>query len=411
MRTKGILKTFAFSVMALMLTPGVHAAEYSLSGFGTVGGAISDNSSVYQRYVDDTGTLMRDSLLGVQLDAKFNDQWGATTQLVIAPRTDDDTGVGPQLKWTFLSYRPTNDWLFRLGRLSLGGLLNQQNMDVKVSYAMARLPAEVYLLSSEYDYDGVSLAKTWSADDYEITLDGSFGVMQRDLRTYANGSKTAHYLPGTISGGALVLTVNDYFDRFKARVGWHRTEGDPDTPAIGSYTFAPLGNNLYTLGLPNSITKLRADTFFLGARFPLGAFMVSSECTAVMPDDIDTAPPYISAYVSVSRQWGNWTPYLTHARIWSTDMDSWRKVRGATPVPQIGITQTVLDDAASSILLSDQNSWMLGVSYAFTPQQKLKAEVMRTHIGERSGLFDGDLAHEDVMIYSLSYNFAFNFPF
>ncbi|MBV5319019.1 MAG: hypothetical protein JZU50_14575 [Desulfobulbaceae bacterium] len=387
---------------------GVFAAEYAVSGFGTVGGAISDQATVYQRYVDDTGTLMRDSLLGVQLDAKFNDQWGATTQVVIAPRSDDDTGVDPQFKWTFLSYRPTNDWFFRLGRLSLGGLLNQQNMDVGVSYDMARLPAEVYFVSSYYDYDGASIAKTWSTTNYEITLDGSFGVQNSSVRTYDNGSKAAVYIPGKISGGALVLTIND-FDRALVRAGWHMTDLEPDDPGgfASTVNFVPLGNGQYTLGKPEYTSRIRVNSFFLGTRFPLGEFMAAGECIAVIPDNIEPAPPYIGGYVSVSRQLGNWTPYLTHARIWTTEMDTWRKVRGATPVPQFGVAQADIDNAASSMLVSDQNSWMLGASYAFTPKQKLKAEVMRTHVGERASMFDGDLAHEDVMIYSLSYNFSF----
>lgn len=402
------MSTVGGSLVALVLASGVYAADFSVSGFGTAGGAISDRTTVYQRYIDDTGTLMRDSLLGVQLDAKFNDQWAATTQVLIAPRTDDDSGVEPQFKWTFLSYRPTNDWLFRLGRLSLGGLLNQQNMDVGVSYDMARLPAEVYLLPSAYDFDGVSIAKTWSTTNYEITLDGSFGVQSRDLRTYENGSKAAVFVPGEISGGALVLTIND-FDRTMVRAGWHMTEIEPDDSGgfANKFNFSTLGGDLYTFGEPEFTSNLRVSTFFLGTRLPMGAFLASGECTVVIPDDIDPAPPYIAGYVSVSRPWGNWTPYLTHARIWSTEMDNWRKVRGATPVPQFGGTQSVLDNAASTMFVYDQSSWMLGASYAFTPKQKLKAEVMRTHVGERSAMFDGDLAHEDIMVYSLSYNFSF----
>jgi hypothetical protein len=55
----------------------------------------------------------------------------------------------------------------------------------------------------------------------------------------------------------------------------------------------------------------------------------------------------------------------------------------------------------------DQNSWMLGTSYSFSPKQKLKAEVMLTQVGDRSAMFDGSIANENVMVYSLSYNFAF----
>lgn len=403
-----MVPTVVLTCLLLVSATGGQAAEYAISAFGTLGGAISDQSTTYQRYIDDTGTLMRDSLLGVQLDAKFNDQWGAAAQVLIAPRTDEDTGLDPQCKWTFLSYRPANDWLFRLGRLSLGGLLNQQNMDVGVSYDMARLPNEVYLLSSAYDFDGMSIAKTWNTSDYEITLEGSFGVQDRDFRAYGNGSETAAYYSTEVTGGGLVATLSD-FDRTMVRIGWHLTEIDPDDAKgfLSKYNFVPLGDGRYTLGAPDYTSRVKVNTFFLGARVPLGEFHVSGECTAVRPADVDPAPPNISAYISVARKFGNWTPYLTHARIWTSEMDTWRRVRGASPLPQFGISQINIDDGASSMAIFDQDSSMLGLIYAFTPKQKLKAEVMSTHIGERSAMFDGDLAHENVMVYSLSYSFAF----
>lgn len=394
--------------MACLLAMDAHAGEYSFSGFGTLGGAISDDAITYQRSIDKNGTLMRDSLLGVQVDARFNEQWGATMQVVLAPRTDDDNGFEPQLKWTLLSYRPSNDWLIRLGRMSLGGLLNQQNMDVGVSYDMARLPNEVYLRSSTYDFDGLSIAKSWYTADYEITLDGSFGMQNQDVRVYNNGSETPMYYSADIIGGGFVLTVSDY-EQTMIRLGWQKNDIDPDTPAgfLCKFTFRELGGGLYTLGPPEYTSQVKVNSFFLGARFPLGAFLLAGEGTLIVAEDVDPAPATVAAYVSVSRKLDRWTPYLTHARIWTDGMDTWRKVRGATAVPQFGITQAMIDDLSSSMRIYDQSSWMLGTSYAFTPKQKLKAEVMLTHVGERSAMFDGDIAHDEVMVYSLSYNFSF----
>lgn len=392
----------------LLFVTEAQAFEYSISGFGTLGGAISDNSITYQRYIDNDGTLKRDSLLGVQFDAKLNDKWGITTQLILAPSTDDDDVITPQLKWTMVSYRPTNDWLIRAGRISLGGLLNQQNLDVGVSYDMVRLPNEVYLLSSFYDFDGVSIAKTWNTDDYEVTLDGSFGMQNRDYRTYHNYSDTAVFYSADVTAGGLILTVTDY-DQAMYRAGWHYTNIDPDNSQglLSEYSFVELGGGLYTLGQPVYKPETYGNTLFLGARFPLAGFLISCEGTAIIIEDFDTAPPTIAGYISASRKLGNWTPYLTYAQIWTDGLDTWRKVQGATPVPLLGVTQGLIDDGASAMAVYDQNSWMLGTSYAFSPKQKLKAEVMLTYVGDRSAMFDGSIDNENVMVYSLSYNFAF----
>jgi hypothetical protein len=407
MNRSGMWAQALLCLFAIVLATEARAFEYSFTGFGTVGAAISDNAITYQRYINDHGTLARDSDFGLQVDAKFNEQWGATAQVLLAPSMDEDTGVKPQLKWTLLSYRPANDWLIRIGRLSLGGLLNQQNMDVGVSYDMARLPNEVYLLSYAYDFDGMSIAKSWNMADYEITLDGSFGFQDRDFRSYKNGSNTSLYSSADITGGGLILTVSDY-DRTMYRVGWQALYVKPNGQnLLSKFTFIPLGGGSYTLGQPDYISGTASHSFFLGARVPVGEFLISAEGTAVLIEDTDVAPPTASAYVSLSRTWDKWTPYLTYAQMWTQGMDTWRKVRNATPVPVLGVTQTAIDDAASTMGIYDQNSWMLGVSYAITPKQKIKAEVMLTRVGERSAMFDGSIADENVMVYSLSYNFAF----
>jgi len=394
---------------SLACLPGVdaRAAEFSASAFGTLGGAISDRGPSYQRSIDDNGTLMRDSLLGAQIDAKFNDRWAATAQMVLAPATDEDDVLEPRPKWTLLSYRPTNDWLIRAGRLSLGGLLNQQNMDVGVSYDMARLPNEVYLLSSAYDFDGLSIAKTWNTAAHEITLDASFGAQHRDYRGYLNASGRPDYFGADLTGCGLVLTVTDYAQAMY-RAGWNLNEIDPHA-ARGipeTYAFIPLGGGLYTLGQPEYRATITINSLFLGARIPWSEFLISCEATALLIDDIDPAPTTVGAYINIARKLGNWTPYLTHARIWTNGMETWRRVKGATPVPGL-VTQAAIDDLASSLAVYDQHSWMLGTAYAFTPKQKIKAEAMLTHVGERSAMVDGNLAHENVTVFSLSYNFAF----
>ena len=392
----------------LLLCTNAQAIDYAVSGFGTLGYAVSDNAVTYQRYIDNDGTLMRDSLFGLQLDAKLNDKWAATTQILLAPSTDDDTSIAPQLKWTMISYRPTNDWLLRLGRISLGGLLNQQNLDVGVSYDMVRLPNEVYLLSSSYDFDGISIAKTWNTTDYEVTLDASFGMQNRDYRSYYNGSDKPVYYSADITAGGLVLTITDY-DLSMYRAGYHYSHLNPDGPdgILSEYNFTELGGGYYTLGQPDYKSSTHANSFFLGARFPVAGFIVSCEGTALIAADFEAGPPSVSGYISVSRKLDKWTPYLTYAQIWTDGLDTWEKSKGATPVPLMGITQGLIDDGASAMAVFDQSSWMLGTSYAFTPKQKLKAEVMLTHVGDRSAMFDGDLANENVMVYSLSYNFAF----
>ncbi|NLX19040.1 MAG: hypothetical protein GXY53_07130 [Desulfobulbus sp.] len=416
MNRSQILLFTVLSLAGMTITSPSRAIDFSYSAFGTIGAAISDEPVQYQRDIDDHGTFMRDSLLGGRLDARFNEKWAATTQVVLAASDKEDDVIKPHLKWTMVSYRPANDWLIRAGRLSLGGLLHQQNLDVGVTYDMARLPREVYLLSSDYDFDGVSVTKTWNIGDYELALDGSFGMQKRYYRTFREGRKQASYYSADVTGGGLVATLKDY-DRTTFRFGWHITDIDPNTSdgMLTRYNFIPLGGGTYTINPATPFgysSTFTVNTLFLGAEFPLGDFQLTCEGTAILPNSMESAPETYAGYISLSRKFDRWTPYITYARIWNNGLDTWRRVKSATnPYPpgslQAILAETLLADAASTMAVFNQSSVMLGTSYALTPQQKIKAEVMVTHVGERSSMFDGDLAHENVTTFSLSYNFAF----
>src|SRR5258706_15093215 len=68
----------------------VAGVDFSVSGFGTLGYARSDQPYTYQRFIDKSGTFMRDSLAGLQVDTRFADQFGATVQVEVAPDTAND---------------------------------------------------------------------------------------------------------------------------------------------------------------------------------------------------------------------------------------------------------------------------------------------------------------------------------
>ena len=59
---KHLFTNYASSCGLALLLYGCLRCRIWVSGFGTLGGAISDNKITYQRYIDDNGTLMRDSL-------------------------------------------------------------------------------------------------------------------------------------------------------------------------------------------------------------------------------------------------------------------------------------------------------------------------------------------------------------
>ena len=67
--------------------------------------------------------------------------------------------------------------------------------------------------------------------------------------------------------------------------------------------------------------------------------------------------------------------------------------------------------AEAGIQVYDQTSFGVGTAWSVGPRSQIKAEWVRTHIGEGSYLIDsprGQRVHDDsVQVWSLNYSFAF----
>ena len=135
----GFFPRFLSLTVLAALSASSLAMDFNVSGFGTVGFAQSDKPYHYQRFIDEEGTFTRDSILGVQADVKFTSQLGATVQGKLAPSSESDRRWDATLSWAFVSWRPTDEWLVRAGKLRLPFMLNTENADVGATYDFARL--------------------------------------------------------------------------------------------------------------------------------------------------------------------------------------------------------------------------------------------------------------------------------
>ena len=408
---------------ALLGCPLARAVDYSLTGFGTVGYAVSDQNAPYLRYIDKGGTLKADSLIGVQGEARFDPQWSATLQVVGgAPRTRDD-GVEAQVRWAFVSYRPSNEWLFRVGRLRVPFLINTQNGEVGVTYHQARLPTEVYSVSPFYDADGAAFTRTWALENSEVALDGYFGKSRIKFRNPFHADPALRlfpdlYVPEKVNVTGLILSHSS--GPLVLRAGVHFA----DIRTTGTQKFAdtfvatpiaappPFGGTLYVPG--KIVPKLDINVLAFGADWQSGDWRLTSEYGQRFSKDTAIGIGSKSASVTIERAVGKWTPYFTYARLVSAPET--RKLYqdvSSTPVPlgaqgpPLFLPASFHRILAGQIYIYDQYSTMFGTSYSLSPTSKLKLEWMRTHVGQGSVLVDGDFRHKSFNVFSMSYNFAF----
>ena len=419
-RPARILATLIFTTLGWSVAT---AADYALTGFGTAGYAVSDENFRYLRYINNGGTLKADSLIGLQGEVTFAPQWGATVQVVAsAPRTRDD-GYETQVRWAFASYRPNNEWLFRLGRLRPPVLINTQNAEVGVTFDQARLPVEVYSLSPVYDIDGAAFTRTWTLENSEINLDGYFGKSNIKQRTPYQRDATQtfipdQYFPEKVNFMGLVLTHAS--GPLLLRGGLHRAtlkadEGRQfvDDPSPVSFPAPPpFGGILYVPGATTE--KITVTAVTIGADWHPGAWKISAEFGRRSVSGTKMGPASNSGYVTVTRPTGKWAPYATFARLISTqDTRKYYQDLNSTPVPlgaqgpPLFLPSTYHGVFADAIYLYDQYSVMLGASYDLSATSKLKFEMMRTTVGIASAFIDGDVHHKSFHVFSMSYNFVF----
>ena len=244
------------------------AVDLSWSGFGTIGYAASNVPFSYQRYIDNNGTLRRDSIAGIQVDAKLTDGIGATAQVLAAPATDNDHHYEGGFSWAFLSWRPTNDWLIRAGRQRIPLYLYSQNYDVGVTYDFSRLPTEMYSISPGNEFGGLSFSRSWNLGDSDVIVDGYWGSTNVSGRFWIRDgvpmaqSAGAFFREIKLEGKGLAISFKRNEDTF--RFGIHRAVGRraDGRPLPANYPFVLLlpGIGYYQVDAALPVREYRQST-------------------------------------------------------------------------------------------------------------------------------------------------------
>jgi hypothetical protein len=409
-------------IVMLLSGRAVLAVDYTFSGYGTVGYAQSDQAYHYQRYINKSGTFMRDTVFGAQLDARLNPEWTATVQAKLASAQGSDNGWDAVVSWAFLSYRPANDLLIRAGKLRVPFYLNAENMDVGATYAVARLPNELYSVFPNMDFTGASFVKSWDFGDNELDLDGYWGQSNAPWRSYSRDTATPSWLSLKARAKGLLLSWHRQDDIF--RVGVHsaeltRNDGLPFYINFTQVTTPGINGSYYTAPGPSGQTaSVTSPTWNLGADVGWGhGFRTLGEYVRRTIKGTEIGPDTESFYITLLKDAGDWTPYVTYAQIKSKNLAIYQAVNGARVASQ-GAPQSVIDVinaaqryGADALTMYDQYSWAVGTSWAVNKSSKIKAEWMAVHTGVTSSFIDapagGGSGNQLINVFSLSYSFLF----
>lgn len=166
----------------------------SLNGFYTLDASLSKGADLNypSKSADVTSILLKDghinsdfSLIGVQADLSLTDSLHFTAQAISGKQTERNN-FDPVLAWVYLSYDFGDDFTLRGGKFQTPLL---QGTELKyIGYS--RLWVRPLIPSSGAggfdDYQGIDLIKKGRLGDYDIRLQGGYGVADHVLDTIEN---------------------------------------------------------------------------------------------------------------------------------------------------------------------------------------------------------------------------------
>ncbi len=344
---------------------GNAASKFKINGFLSAGVGMADTDD----YIFDDGLNYRtsetaDSVVGLQIEGKVNQQVSAVLQLVARGRDDFDVGA----EWAYIGYRPTDADELRIGRLRSRNFLLSEFLEVGYAYPWARPPAEVYQVVFPSSFDGVAwlhkfnggswqhdLQLTWGGTKYETTTGSQ--VNAEDSMTLAWTSAHDSWLLGATATQSKVTLHNPLFDLLS-------------NPFVG--LMAPVERDM-------------ASYLSLGAQYDDGRWLAMVELTQT-DTDTDVMPDTRAGYATLGYRVDKFLPHLTYASTRVTDnvdrnlptLPLMCPPVCMNPAPPIPFPA----DSLKRSLETEQDSVTLGLRYDFRPNVAVKLDwtrVLDTH--------------------------------
>jgi len=292
--------------LALAALPA-RGIDWSFKAFGTMAGIGTDTDKLGFRrdFTQDTYATRAwvgdiDSRVGLQVDADFNPEFHATVQWVARNHAGDV--FWQNLEWAFVRWRPREDFEVRVGRTAFDGFLMSEYRNVGYAYLWMRPPAEFYGLISNYNNDGLGIAKKFRLDDGTLTLRGYGGYSYQATAFNID-------VDVLLFGGNVVYESGDWL----LRLGYiQEKQLDHGFIKMG-WLDNPVGAAVWPAIQPlvqewASVNKLLHYTT-LGLSYDDGTWPVQAELAYIDSNWLEF-PSIFSGYLSVGRRVGKLTPYL-----------------------------------------------------------------------------------------------------
>lgn len=353
--------------------------DITVHGFGTLGMNLADNDSLgYRINISKEGTFDGDinvkgaSVLGLQIKSQFNEALSFTLQATARERAEDK--FSNLADWAYFSYKPSDQWKLRAGRLGLDVFLLSDYLNVAFAYLWTHPPVEFYGQVPFYHFDGADVSYTTSFAGGELNTRLFAG--QTD---FAFADNTENYIldVSPIVGG----TVAWQGEEWRIKLGASGVRFDEE------FSFLPLYREAYEQAAQmgwaeagHTAGKLKMNGSWikylsLGAAYDSADWMIQAEAS-VTESESDVLTSSYSGYFSLGRKFDSLTLYSV-ASFSRNNQDMLKAPEAPAPalVPLQQASQAFFDR-----LTIEQSSISVGGRWNIRHNIALKGQIERTWV-------------------------------
>jgi len=394
------------AVMSLMLgkpTLGLTAPAISVSGFGTLGYAVTDNATEQYRVgsgadgADDSGTFKLDSRFGIQFDTSLNPYISGTVQLLSRQNAEGD--YTPEVEWAFLKGQVSDSVAIRVGRIGAPFFMVSDFREVGYANTTLRPPEDTYIQVPLRVFTGADINGLFELGDSIISAQAFIGQREQD---FPNNTKTN--LKDTMG-------ANLAFERGPARfrLSYIDTQAGASSPGYDQL-FATLSATAQLIPELSDLAEdfngeLKPSTFSsIGLDLDLDPWFLAAEYTQRRIEKSAVAS-FNAWYVTAGVRWKNFTPYATYSQLRQVS----KTEVNLPPVPDLAPLAAPL---AYVYAAADQTTIAAGVRWDVFVSSALKLQyekISREFIGANFLGTDQQQSgnSEDVNLFSVAFDFTF----
>nr|WP_277601567.1 porin [Colwellia sp. Arc7-635] len=355
---------FFCSVLVFFLSAVTFAEDVDklqFSGFARlVLGYLDDKDASYLDY-DNSLSIDKESLIGLQVDYQAFDNLGFTGQLIGHTDKERDSGI----EWLYLTYTPTKKLKFKLGRQRTPFLNYSDVIDVGYAYPWATLPQQTYPRHFFSTFDGVMASYEIPGKEFSLNIEGYWGYFDEDIVV---AERTVNAKTTNFSGLIGHINYNNWTFRgsyHQGRTSVELNDLSEFSQILSQFGFSQSAESLKTEGL--------TEVFQLSANYENVNYFVRAELNRIQADFV-FVPDSDGYFLSTGYHYYPFSSYISYSK----NKAQYDEAANEIPIgfnPLLDTLAFSYQSIFNQLPVDSSEAFTLGTRWDLQPGLALKGEI------------------------------------